>query len=107
MPILEEALDRLNILPKQKSSSRANLDGMFRLVTKSPIAALRSSSKLSLTSSQLKFFRTRRPCSERFRDKSFDGIKDIFIDATERPVNRPHKQKSQRKHDSAKQKDKK
>jgi N-acetylglucosamine-6-phosphate deacetylase len=41
-----------------------------RLVTKSPIAALRSSSKLSLTSSQLKFFGTRKPCSERFRDKS-------------------------------------
>ena len=65
MPILEETLDRLNVLPKRKGTSRADLEGMF------------------------------------------DGIKDIFIDATERPVNRPQTQKSQRKHYSAKQKDKK
>ena len=63
MPILEETLDRLNVLPKRKGTSRADLEGML------------------------------------------DGIKDIFIDATERPINRPQKQKSQRKHYSGKQKD--
>lgn len=62
-PCFLETLDRLNVLPKRKSSSREDLIGVF------------------------------------------DGIKDIFIDATEREIKRPQKDKSQRKHYSGKQKD--
>jgi hypothetical protein len=63
MPSFLETLDRLNVLPERKGSSRGDLIGLF------------------------------------------DGVKDIFIDATERAINRPQKYKSQRKHYSGKQKD--
>jgi DNA repair protein RadA/Sms len=49
------------------------------LAMKSPIAALHSSSQSSLTESQLRYAQTRKPCSERFDDKTVSDIQEKIL----------------------------